>query len=67
VVQLPLVGEALPGGAGAGLAAVDAAIGQPVGGGADDLDRPRLGEALLALGDFGADAIPRQRARDEDD
>ena len=41
VRELTLVGEPLPGGAGAGLAAVDAGVGDPVGRGLDQLDRPR--------------------------
>ena len=61
--QLALVGEALPGRAGAGLAAVDAAVGEAVGAGAQQLDRPRLGEALLAFRHLGEDAVARQRRR----
>jgi hypothetical protein len=67
LVQLALIGEALPGGAGARLAAVDATVREAVGAGAQQLDRPRLGEALLAFRHLGEDAIARQPARDEDD
>ena len=65
--ELALVGEALPGGAGAGLAAVDAAVGDPVGAGPQQLDRARLGEALLRLRHLGPDPVAGQRAGDEDD
>ena len=47
VGQLVLVGEALPGRSGAGLAAVGAAVGDAVGSRTEQLDRPRLGEAAL--------------------
>jgi hypothetical protein len=46
---------------------VDAGVGQAVGGRAQDLDCPRLGEALLALRDLGADPVAGQGPGDEDD
>jgi len=45
---------------------VHAGIRQAVGAGLQQLDRLRLGEALLAFGDLGADAVARQGAGDED-
>ena len=65
--ELALVGEALPGRAGAGLALVDAAVGDAVGAGPQQLDRPRLGEALLRLRHLGPDPVAGQGAGDEDD
>src|ERR1700744_1752251 len=65
--QLALVGEALPGRAGTRLAAGDAAVGQAVGAGAEQLDGARLGEALLAFRHLGEDAVARQPAGDEED
>ena len=65
--QLALVVEPLPGRPRAGLAFVLAAVGDAVGARAQQLDRARLGEALLRLGDLDADAIARQAAGDEDD
>jgi hypothetical protein len=46
---------------------VDAGVRQAIVRGADHLDGPRLGEALLRLGDLGADPVARQRPGDEDD
>jgi hypothetical protein len=46
---------------------VDAAVRDAVRRGADHLDGPRLGEALLGLRHLGADQIPWQRPGDEDD
>ena len=65
--ELALVGEALPGRAGAGLAFVHAAVGDAVGAGAQQLDRPRLGEARFCLRHLGPHAVAGQRAGDEDD
>ena len=65
--ELTLVGEALPGGAGTGLAAVHAGVGDPVGAGLEQLDDGRLGPGLLRLADPGADAVAGQAAGDEDD
>jgi hypothetical protein len=67
VTQLALVGEALPRRSRAGLAAVDAAVGEAIRGGLEQLDRARLGEALLALGHLGTDPVAGQRPGDEDD
>jgi len=65
--QLLLVGEALPWRPRAGLALVQAAIGDAAGAGAQQLDRPRLGEPLLRFGDLGPHQVARQAAGDEDD
>jgi hypothetical protein len=46
---------------------VDAGVGQTVGAGAQQLDRSRLGVALLAFRDLGANAVAGQGAGDEDD
>jgi hypothetical protein len=67
VGKLPLVGEALQGRSRTGLAAVDAGVREAVLRGADQLDGPRLGEALLRFRDLGADPVPRQGPGDEDD
>ena len=60
--QLALVGEPLPGGAGAGLAAVAAAVGDAVGAGRQQLDRARLAEALLRFRDLDPDAVATEFA-----
>ena len=65
--ELLLVGEALPRRARAGLAFVQAAVGDAVGAGPQQLDRPRLGEAALRLGDLGPHQVAGQAAGDEDD
>ena len=62
-----LVGKALPWSAGAGLAFVDAGVGDAGRRRAQQLDGPRLGEALLLLGHLGPHAVARQGAGDEDD
>jgi hypothetical protein len=67
VGELQLVREPLPGGAGAGLAAVDAAVGDPFRPRLEQIDDRRLRPALLRLADPGADAVAGQSAADEDD
>ena len=65
--ELALVGHALPGGAGAGLASVQAAVGDPLGARAHQLDRLRLAVVALGAGQAGAHAVARESAADEDD
>ena len=65
--QLLLVGEPLPWGAGARLAAVVAAVGDAVGAGAQQLHGPRLGVVALALRDRGEDPVAGEGSCDEDD
>jgi hypothetical protein len=67
VGELALVGEPLQRRPRAGLAAVQAGVRQAVGRGADQLDGPRLGEALLRFRDLGPDPVSRQSPGDEDD
>jgi hypothetical protein len=57
VVELALVGEALPRGAGAGLAAVLAPVRDSLLAGGDELDEARLGVVALGLGHRGADLV----------
>ena len=65
LLQLSLIGQALPRRAGAGLALVGAAIRDPVRARADELDGGPLREPALGLGQPGTDAVPWQAARDE--
>ena len=65
-LQLGVVGERLPL-AAAALLRVAAAGGHAARGGGEDLQRPRLGVRLLALGDAGAHAVAGHRAAHEDD
>ena len=65
--QLLLVSEALPRCTRAGLAFVQAAVRDSVGAGTQQLDRARLGEALLRLGDLRPHQVAGQAAGDEDD
>ena len=46
---------------------MDAAVGDAVGAGLQQLDRARLGEALLRFGDLGPHPVAGQSAGDEDD
>src|SRR5204863_6563422 len=66
VDQLLLVGEALPGRPRAGLAFVQAAVGDALGASAPQLDGAGLGKATLRFGDLGPHQIARQATGDED-
>ena len=65
-LELALVGVVLEAAAAAG-AEVRARRHDPVGAGREDLERGRLGEAALHLGDAGAHRVAGQAAADEDD
>jgi hypothetical protein len=65
--ELDLVRHPLPGGAGARLAVVQAAVGDPLGARTQDLDRPRLAVVALRAHDPGPDEVAGERAADEDD
>jgi hypothetical protein len=66
LLELLLVGQSLPRGAGAGLAVVHAPVGDPARAGLEHLQDAGLAVAALGLGQPDPHGVTRKRAGDED-